>query len=49
MTKLEALKVRGFEREEKHFLNWKAFFLSFYFFFITPFHLHFKDDFCSLR
>jgi hypothetical protein len=31
MTKLEALKVRGFEREEKRFLNWKAFFLSFYF------------------
>jgi len=27
-----------------HLINWKAYFSSYYFF-ITPFHLHFKDDF----
>jgi hypothetical protein len=48
MRKLEALKVGGFQREEKgkrmHFVNWEAYFSSCYFF-ITSFPLHFKDDF----
>jgi hypothetical protein len=44
MRKLEALKVGGVQREEKtHFESWKACFSSCYFF-ISPFHLHFKDD-----
>jgi hypothetical protein len=47
MRKLEALKVGGVQREGKKkriFMSWKAHFSSCYFF-ITPFHLHFKDDF----
>jgi hypothetical protein len=55
MRKLEALKVGAVQREGKkkkrkktHFVSWKAYFPSCYFF-ITPFHLHFKDDFLSLR
>jgi hypothetical protein len=54
MRKSEALKVGGVQREKKkkrkktHFVSWKAYFPSCYFF-ITPFHLHLKDDFSSLR
>jgi hypothetical protein len=48
MIKLEPLKVGGVQREEKRketrFVSWKAYFSSCYFF-IIPFHLHFKDDF----
>jgi hypothetical protein len=48
MRKLEGLKVRGVQREEKRkqmrFVSWKAYFSSCYFI-ITPFHLHYKDDF----
>jgi hypothetical protein len=47
MRKLEALKVGGVLREEEKkktcFVSWKAYFSSCYFF-ITPFHLQFKDD-----
>jgi hypothetical protein len=42
MTKLEALKVGGVQREEirkkTSFVSWKAYFS------ITPFPLHFKDE-----
>jgi hypothetical protein len=52
MRKLEALKVGGVQREGKKkkplFVNWKAYF-SFCYFFNTPFHLHFKNDFWRLR
>jgi hypothetical protein len=47
MGKLKALKVGGVQRQEKKksvFVSWKAYFSSCYFF-ITPFPLHFKDDF----
>jgi hypothetical protein len=48
MRKLEALKVGGVQKEgkkeKKCFESWKAYFSSCYFF-ITPFHLHFKNDF----
>jgi len=48
MRKLKALKIGRVQREEKIkktcFVNLKAFFSSCYFF-ITPFHLHFKGDF----
>jgi hypothetical protein len=48
MRKIEALKIRGVQREEKRkrtcFVSWKASFSSCYFI-IIPFHLHFKDDF----
>jgi hypothetical protein len=43
------LKVGGVQREEKKkhiFVSWKAYFSSCNFF-ITPFHLHFKDDWQS--
>ncbi len=47
MRKLKGLKVRGVQREGKRkkkcFVNRKAYFSS-CFFFITPFHLCFKDD-----
>jgi hypothetical protein len=48
MRKLRALKVGWIQREEKkmkktHFESWKACFSSCYFF-ISPLHLHFKDD-----
>jgi hypothetical protein len=50
MRKLEALKVRGVQREEKrkitHFESWKVYFSSCYFL-ITHFPLHCKDDFSS--
>jgi hypothetical protein len=50
MRKSKALKVGGVQREEKRekktcFVNWKKAYLSACYFFITPFHLHFKDDF----
>jgi hypothetical protein len=53
MRKLEALKVRGVQKEEKKiekmsFVSWKAYF-SFCYFFMTHFLLHFKDEFLSLR
>ncbi len=49
MRKLEALKVRGVQKEKKmSFVSWKAYF-SFCYFFMTHFLLHFKDDFLSLR
>jgi len=35
---------RGLKRKKKRFVSWKAFFFSCYFS-ITPFPLHFKDDF----
>jgi hypothetical protein len=49
MRKLEALKVRGVQKEGKKkaktcFVSWKVYFPSCYFF-ITPFHLHFEYDF----
>jgi hypothetical protein len=46
MKKIEALKVRGVQKEEEKtcFVSWKTYFSSCYFF-IIPFHLHFKDDF----
>jgi len=48
MRKLEVLKVGQVQREEKKektcFVSWKDNFSSCYFF-ITPFHLHYKDDF----
>jgi hypothetical protein len=49
MRKLETLKLGGVQKEEKKekktcFVNWKTYFSSCYYF-ITPFHLHFKDDF----
>jgi hypothetical protein len=47
MRKLEALKVGGIQREigkKTRFVSWKAYFSSCYFS-ITPFPLHFKDDF----
>jgi hypothetical protein len=31
-------------KRKKSFINWKVY-LSFYYYFITPFPLHFKDDF----
>jgi len=39
-------KRRGLKKKKKkmHFVSWKAFFFSDYFF-INPFPLHFKDDF----
>jgi hypothetical protein len=46
MRKLKALKIGGLQRQEKKklfFVGWKAYFSSGYF--ITPFPLHFKDDF----
>jgi hypothetical protein len=51
MRKLEALKVRGVQREEKkrkitRFVSWKAYFSSCYFL-ITHFPLNCKDDFSS--
>jgi hypothetical protein len=43
---------RGPKRKRKnkktHFVSWKAYFSSCYFF-ITPFPLHFKDDFYELE
>jgi hypothetical protein len=46
MRKLEASKVGGVQREGKKplFVSWKAYFSSGYFS-ITPFPLHFEDDF----
>jgi hypothetical protein len=48
LRKLEALKVRGIQREEKRkrkcFVSWKVYFSSCSFF-ITPFPLHLKDEF----
>jgi hypothetical protein len=42
------LKARGVQKEKEknkgRFVTWKAYFSSWYFF-ITPFSLHFKDDF----
>ncbi len=48
MRKLEVLKVGGGSKEKKkekkkHFVSWKAYFSCY--FFVTSFHLHFKDDF----
>jgi hypothetical protein len=50
MRKLEALKVgvqRGKKKKKTRYVSWKAYFASFVFF-ITPFHLQFKDDFKSM-
>ncbi len=44
MRKLKALKVRGFQRKKKVFYKLENLFF-FLLFFITSFHLHFKDDF----
>jgi hypothetical protein len=46
MRKLEALKIRWVQEEEEKntFHELENFFFSCYFV-ITPFHLHFKDDF----
>jgi hypothetical protein len=44
MRKLKALKVGGVKRGKKNaFCELESSFFSHYFF-ITPFHLHFKDD-----
>jgi hypothetical protein len=46
MRKLKALKVGGVQREKRrkkmHFVSWKAYFSSCYFF-ITPFPLYWKE------
>jgi hypothetical protein len=47
MKKLEALKVGGGPKRRKKktcFVSWKAYFSSCYIY-ITPFPLHFKDNF----
>jgi hypothetical protein len=49
MRKLEVLKVREVQREEEKKTRvsrvGKLFFFSSFYFFITPFLFHFKDDF----
>jgi hypothetical protein len=39
---------RFLKREKMCFVSWKAYF-SYYYFFIIPFPLHFKDDFQGLK